>query len=382
MPRAEAAGRSAPGGEIVVLGPETGSRIRSFAAACEAYRGRRPRLLSWAEFVAAPARLETMLSAGDYLRVETPDRDLAARASLYGAGTRVDELSDGVIGEPARLCAGLVAGIEMATGIARRKGAMVSCEARDVARAFDKTATLEALAAAGVPTARVLPRVSGWESLCAAMSAARMSRVFVKVRHGSSASGMMALARNGREWLAITTAVVDGAGLLRATKDVRRMHDRREIAALIDRLAPLGLHCEAWLPKIGIGGRTADVRVVVIGETLVPVLRMSRHPMTNLHLDGERGPVDLLVQRIGEDSWESAITSVRRAAACFPSLQAVGVDLAILADGRRHAVLEVNAFGDYVKDVKVDGLDSHEIQVRAIDRLLRERAAQATGAAA
>ena len=382
MPRAGAAGSGAPGGEIVVLGPATGSRIRSFAAACEAYRGRPPSILSWADFPAAPARLDALLEAGDYLRIETPDRDLASQASLYGGGTSEAELGGGAIGSPSRLCAGLIAGIEAATGIARQKGAMVSCEARDVARAFDKTATLEALVAAGVPTARVLPGVSGWDSLCAAMSTAPMARVFVKVRHGSSASGMMALARNGGEWLAITTAVVDAAGTLRATKNVRRLHGRQEIADLVNRLAPLGLHCEAWLPKIGIGGRTADVRVVVIGETLVPVLRLSRHPMTNLHLDGERGLVDLLVQRIGEEAWQSAIQSVRRAATCFPSLQAAGVDLAILADGRRHAILEVNAFGDYVKDVTVDGLDSHAIQVRAIDRCLREHAAHATEAAA
>jgi hypothetical protein len=375
-------GIAASGGEIVALGPATGSRIRDFCAACLAQRGRLPKVLSWGDFVTDAGRLEAMLHAGDYLRLDTPDRDIASQASLLGAGTSARDLEQGAIGSPAALSAGLVAGIRAASAIARRKGALVSCDADDVARAFDKTATLQALQAAGVPTARMLPGVTGWETLCGAMDAARMSRVFVKLRHGSSASGMIALARNGEQWLAITTAVVGGEGGLHATRRVRRLIDRRKIASLIDRLAPLGLHCEAWLPKIGISGRTVDVRVVVIGETLMPVLRMSRHPMTNLQLDSERGPAALLVRRIGEEAWQSALRSVQHAATCFPGLHTMGVDLAILADERRHAVLEVNAFGDHVKDVTVDGIHSHELQVKRIDWLLQQAVAPMSEAAA
>ncbi len=351
-------------GEIVTLGASGGSRVASVRAACIAERGRPPRALSWSDFLSNPARLDAIMAKGDYLRIDTPDGD--------DVGLCADDAANRGLAPPGDLVARLVAGIAMATNIAERKGVLVSCCAADVARAFDKTATLAALRAAGVPTPRVLSGVSDWTSLRAAMDGARMARVFVKLRHGSSAAGMMALARNRDDWIATTTAWLGPDGALYATKRVRRVQDVREIGDLVDRLGALGLHGEEWLPKIGLDGRTVDVRVVLVGDTIMPILRLSRYPMTNLHLDNERGPVDPLIARIGEPAWASALASVRAAAACFPSLQTSGVDLAILNDGRRHAVLEVNAFGDYVKGLEVDGLNPHAAQARRIDRLLRQ----------
>jgi glutathione synthase/RimK-type ligase-like ATP-grasp enzyme len=381
---------------IVALGPSSGSRLTSFIRACTEYFGHSPAILSWQDFLSAPDRLETALGPKAFLRIDTPDRDIGSMAALYRLGMSstaaagyatlqgddLAGLSDGAIGSPAQLSHGLVAGIEAAATIAERCGAIVSCTAKEVALAFDKTESLRVLRAAGIPTPRTLPGVAGWEALIAAMENVRMPRVFVKLRHGSAAAGMIAVARNGAQWIASTTAVLGGDGKLRATKRVRRVLDRTELAQLVDRLAPLGLHCEEWLPKIGIGDRTADLRLVMIGDAIVPVLRTSRHPMTNLHLDGGRASPARLIQRIGDAAWHEAIESARKAARCFPGLHTTGVDLAILADGRRHAVLEVNAFGDYIKDVAVDGLDSHQMQVRSIEARLRSGAACLPEAAA
>jgi hypothetical protein len=380
---------------IVALGSSTGSRLTSFIRACTEYFGNPPAILSWRDFLSAPERLEALLGPHAYLRVDTPDRDIGSLAALYRAGAPVaaaagyatlpDEehasLADGAIGSPAQLAFGLVAGIKEAAEIAAGRSAAMSCTAEDVALAFDKTESLRALCAGTVPTPRMLPEVVGWDALVAAMEISRMRRVFVKVRHGSAASGMVAIARNAEQWVAFTTAVLTSDGELRATKRVRRVVDRIELAQLIDRLASLGLHCEEWLPKIGIGDRTVDLRLVMIGNAFVPVLRTSRHPMTNLHLDGDRGSPEPLIRRIGDAAWNSAIESASKAARCFPGLHTTGVDLAILADGRRHAVLEVNAFGDYIKDIAVGGLDSHQIQVRSIDARLRSAARLAEAAA-
>lgn len=365
---------------IIALGPANGPRHDAFAAACLARTGAPPRTISWTDFLAHPPRLAEMLAPDAYLRIDSPDQDPAALAALYrAAGAPQDEaaLADGVIGAPSQLSAGIVAGIATAEAIAAARGALVSTSAADAALAFDKTATLARLAAAGIPTPPVLPGIAGFDTLVAAMAATGMSRLFVKLRHGSAAAAMVALARAGDRWQAVTTAVLDDRGRIHATRAVRRLTDHGAIAALVDRLAPLGLHVEAWLPKIGIAGRVADLRLVLVeGGAIYPILRTSRHPMTNLHLGGERGPVAPLVARIGTAAWEALLASARAAAAAFPASHALGVDIAMLADGRRHAVLEANIFGDFVKELSIDGLTPHEAQVERIRARLDARAAR------
>lgn len=375
---------------IVSLGPESGPRHASFAAACESL-GRRVQMIGWGAFLADPTILDSALHPGAYLRFDTPDQDIASIAALYRAGEASARgqgiatlppgsearLAQGDIGSPAQLAFGLAAAVDMASHIARRRGASMSTNAEEVACSFDKTATLGRLREAAVPMPRYVLAVTDFDTLADVMEAVRMPRMFVKLRHGSAAAGMIALARNGNHWRAITTAEPYADGI-RATRRLRRLTSRTEIAQLIDRLSPLGLHAEAWLPKIGIDGRVADVRLVMLADgTIFPVLRTSRHPMTNLHLGGARGPVEPLIRRIGADSWKAILATARKAARCFPASHVLGLDIAVLTDGHSHAVLEVNVFGDFVKDVTVDGLTPHEAQIRQISAMLAGQKAAA-----
>jgi hypothetical protein len=41
----------------------------------------------------------------------------------------------------------------------------------------------------------------------------------------------------------------------------------------------------------------------------------------------------------------------------------LGIDIAILRGDRRHTVLEVNAFGDHIKDVSYQGYSPQEWQI-------------------
>lgn len=385
---------AAPGGapgRIVVLGPGAGPRHDSFVAACVERLGGAPASLAWDEFLADPDRLAAMLRPGSYLRIDTPDQQPGPIAALYRAGREttaaagfetlsdagVDALVAGEIGSPAQLAFGLVAATARAEAIGRGCGAIISTSAADVACAFDKFAALDRLAQAEVPVPLALSAPMSFDDLVAAMDAAGLSRVFVKLRHGSAAAGMIALARQGDRWIATTTAVEGERGRLLASRNLRRLTDRGEIARLVDRLAPLGLHVERWLPKIGIDGRVADIRLVMLDDgSIRPVLRTSRHPMTNLHLGGDRAPIDALVRRIGHAAWQSVLASARSAARRFADSHVIGLDIAALADGCRHAVLEANVFGDFVKDFAPGARSPHAAQLdRIAARLAPDRAA-------
>lgn len=152
------------------------------------------------------------------------------------------------------------------------------------------------------------------------MDAHRMPRVFLKPAHGSSASGVVALETAGGGRLRAATSVERTEdGRLHNSLRVRRVTSEREAAALVDALAPDGLHVERWWPKASLDGAPADLRVVVVaGRATHAVVRTGRSPMTNLHLGGRRGDPAAVAAAAGP-RWADALETCERAAACFPA---------------------------------------------------------------
>jgi hypothetical protein len=196
-------------------------------------------------------------------------------------------------------------------------------------------------------------------------------RVFIKLAHGSSASGVVAYETNGDKHQATTTveAVSHGSELhLYNSRRIRIYREVREIEALVDTLCRHHAYVEQWLPKAGITGRTFDLRVVVVaGRAKHTVVRLSRHPMTNLHLLGGRGSLNQVLERMGETAWALARRTCEQLMTdCFPESLYAGVDLRIAPDFRRHSVLEVNAFGDLIPGVLCEGLDTYATEIFAM----------------
>ncbi|MEU6841664.1 STM4014 family protein [Streptomyces sp. NPDC046716] len=263
----------------------------------------------------------------------------------------------------------------------------------DVAVLFDKRRCHRVLADAGVavpasPTSGGDAEVRGWDDVRALMAEHGMPRVFVKPAHGSSASGVLALETAGPGRIRATTSVETTDGALHNSLRVRRYTREADIAAIVDALAPDGLHIERWLPKASLHGRAADLRVVVVaGRATHAVVRTSRTPLTNLHLGGLRGEWAAARQAAGA-SWAHALDLCERAAACFPRTLCVGVDLLPSVGWRRFTVGEVNAFGDLLPRLTglpgsgAEGLDTYAAQVAAVLRHFPDAAHPARAPAA
>jgi glutathione synthase/RimK-type ligase-like ATP-grasp enzyme len=253
----------------------------------------------------------------------------------------------------------------------------------ELAVLFDKRRCHRALAEAGVPVPASptsgpgAPAVRGWDDVGALMREHRMPRAFVKLAHGSSASGVLAVETAGGGRVQATTSVESTAGRLHNSLRVRRIRSQPEIGAIVDALAPDGLHVERWLPKASLHGRVADLRIVVVaGRATHAVVRTSRWPLTNLHLGGARGDLAAVIEAAG-DRWPRALEICERAAACFPGTLCVGVDLLPAIGWREFAVGEVNAFGDLLPrltglpDSGAEGRDTYAAQVDAASRWSR-----------
>ncbi|HEX8630848.1 MAG TPA: STM4014 family protein [Catenuloplanes sp.] len=345
--------------ELTVVGNPGHRRVRLFAAAALAAGWPPPTVLAWRDVLCgAPPP-----AAGTLVRVESPGEDATVDRLLRGADrpARHGEL----IGSAAWY-SGLVRAVNgLASG-----GARLLSDPDDIAVLCDKRRCHDLLAAAGVPVPGALGPVRSYAGLRAAMAAAGWSRVFVKPAHGSSAAGVVALAVSGPRIRAVTSIELTDDALFNSLR-VRRYDREGDVAAIVDRLATdrLGgpLHVERWLPKVGLGDRVVDVRVVVVaGRATHAVVRAARGPLTNLHLGNARGDLAELRAAAGPRNWAAALQTCERVAACFPRTLQVGVDLMFLVGWRRHAVAEVNAFGDLLPGVFADGRDTYAEQVCAL----------------
>jgi glutathione synthase/RimK-type ligase-like ATP-grasp enzyme len=345
---------------LVVVGTPGDRRPALFAAACRSAGRPEPRLVPWTDVLRG---VPLDVRAGDVVRIDSPGEDREADALLRGPGDPAR------VGGGARWYRTFTAALRRLSGSAASAGARVLGDVEEIAVMFDKRLTHARLRAAGVPVPAALPDVDGYAALRSRMAEAGERRVFVKPAHGSSASGVVALQTAPGRVKAVTSAFMAGDRLLNALR-VRSYETEDEVAALIDLLAPDGLHVERWLPKAALDGRVFDLRVVVIGgEPTHAVVRTSRTPMTNLHLGGARGDLGAVQRALGEDGWRRALDVCARAASCFPGSPMVGVDLLVGAGLRRFTVCEVNAFGDLLPGLTglpggpAEGLDTYAAQL-------------------
>jgi hypothetical protein len=217
--------------------------------------------------------------------------------------------------------------------------------------------------------AEALPVMRTPDEVRAAMRERGWPTVFVKLTSGSSASCVAMLTSQDAAEHAIEHVVttVEDTGRARFnTRKLQRLTSRERIDRVLGFILGEGAIVERAIPKAKLDGAWFDLRVLAIaGEAAFVVMRTSPHPITNLHLGGQRGDVDALRARIAPAAWDAAMASavaVQRATGAFH----VGVDLMFEPDLVHHRVLEGNAFGDLLPNLERDGLDVYGWQIRRL----------------
>lgn len=376
---------------FVLIGSPESDRVVRFQAALARLGLPPARLVPYGDLIAGRVALPAIVPRGAVVRIDSPDRDFAVERAILECGA---DAPDGE-GDYARIARPAIAALPDDTGEIRYprqwyrgycavleqiEWQLAGCPPHrlmnhpaEIATMFDKPRCHALLAAHGVAVPRSLGPVRSYEELLARMDATGCRRVFVKLAHGSSASGVVAYQVGGGRHQATTTVemAATGAGQrLYNNLRLRAYRDQREIALLIDALCRHRVHVEQWIPKGGFRGRTFDLRVVVIaGAAHHVVVRLSRHAMTNLHLSAGhtsgRLPLDVLLTRLDGAAWEAARQTCERALTLFPRSLYAGIDLLIASDYRRHAIAEINAFGDLLYNVWHDGKDSYTAEIEA-----------------
>ena len=369
----------------VVLGNPEHRRVRFFQEAL-AHFGQTPaRVCAWLDVAREPARFAASLTPGTLLRIDSPGENFAVDKLFLTFGAYEPDED----GTAARLTPRAIARLEEDRGrillprqwflgwrlalkqldaeLQTVQGVVVTPAPADILLLCDKRRCYQHCVTHGLAVPRALPSVRSFAELTAALTATGLRRVFIKLAHGSSASGVVALETNGRRFQAYTSVelVRTAAGVvLYNSLKIRQYRQLQDIRDLIDGLGREGVQVEQWIPKAGWQGQRGDLRVVTIGGRVAQtVFRLSASPMTNLHLGNRRGDVAALQAHLGAARWNDITTLCEQAAASLPGCLHLGLDVLLTPNFRRCVLAEMNAFGDLLPNVFDQGWNTYQAQV-------------------
>ncbi len=375
---------------FIVIGNPDNRRIHLFQAALARLRLEPATVFSYVDLLTGRVSLRGAIETPAIVRIESPGEDFEVERRLLAAGadiaraegtsylprSRIDGLAfdRGLLLNSRQWYLGFERLLErIDRELADRETVTKMNQPADVAIMFDKCRCHSLCRQAGIPTPESFEPIQSYDELVCHMEKSGRRRVFVKLAHGSSASGVVALYRNGKRQRAVTTAELvcnDGEVRLYNSLRPRCYTEPNDIRSVIDTLCQQRVHVEEWLPKASLGRATFDLRVVVIGGVARHVVvRQSRGPMTNLHLGNRRGDVVELQRRMGARRWSKMLETCERTMELFPGALYAGVDVCLSPGFRTHSVLEVNAFGDLLPGVLWNGKDTYTAEVEtALDR--------------
>ena len=340
---------------FAVVGNPDNRRVSLFADAVRAAGLPEPRVVPWLDVLHGDYGFQ----AGELVRVDSPGEDAEVTRLLRGSAEPVDMYR---VEGTRDWYVGFTVALGKVQSAIDEAGAVALFRHESVAIAFDKAWCHELLIDVGLPVPEAAA-TDGSES------------AFIKIRHGSSASGVVALTVRGPRRRAVTSAEMvrteRGVELYNSLR-VRTYLRDSDIDDLLGALAPDGLHGERRITKAKQDGHDCDLRVVTVGGRAThAVLRTSPHPMTNLHLGGQRGDLARFQASIGSDRWHAILRHAETAAACFPGVHTLGIDVLPGADGHDY-IGEVNAYGDLLPNLMGlpgtagEGVDTYGAQVRAL----------------
>ncbi|MES2934915.1 MAG: STM4014 family protein, partial [Pseudomonadota bacterium] len=173
--------------------------------------------------------------------------------------------------------------------------------------------------------------------------------------------------RNGREhaYSTVEAVQVKGEHHYYNSLKIKKYTARTSIKAILDFLFREGALVEHWIPKAKYEACSYDLRVMgIAGRRCHAIARLSRSPMTNLHLGNSRCAVDAL--DLPAQTWTKIDTLVEQCMARFPRSLYAGLDILLARDGRDPVVLEANAFGDLLPNLLHNGKGTYLTEIEAI----------------
>jgi len=239
----------------------------------------------------------------------------------------------------------------------------------DILTLFDKQTTNQRLTSDGINTAKLLPSSFDFSGLIENMLVKRCTKVFIKLRYGSSASGVAAFQFSPkRKRFCLTSSVeiekIKGVSRYFNSLKIRKYTCESEIAEIINFLLGQGAIVESWIPKASHNNKCFDLRVVTVqSEPKFTLVRQSHSAITNLHLGNQRALVDDINLTVTQK--DKLYEHVTLAANTFGNVTTIGWDVVLTEKTKTPYILEGNAFGDLLPNLKNNLGSTYDNQIHA-----------------
>jgi len=375
---------------FVLIANSDSPRVEGFQKALAHLNLAQADIVSYENLLSNPSCLSQVLRADSIVRVESPGRNFRVEQKILQLGIQEAsrenyywieqdklercEFDKGLILAPRQWYLGYQAVLQMIAGQVEAFSSACSFMNHpvEIAMMFDKPHCQSRFQRVGVEVPQQFGLIDSFEHLDCMMRVNGASRVFLKLAHGSSASGLIAYRRNrnGTKHQAVTTiekiSSYQDISLYNSRK-IRKIDSLAEINTLVDALCRHRCFAEDWLPKAQLEGLSFDLRVLTIGANPHHVVvRQSKTPFTNLHLRNKRASVELLKSHMDAEAFNAAMSACQQAAACFPRSLYAGIDLIIRSGMHRHAIAEINAFGDQLNGIEFRGKDTYSSEIEVL----------------
>jgi len=309
--------------KLIIIGEEKSKRTDYFRRAAESH-GILPKLLSWDE---VQGDFDVDQLNGAAVKIDPPSyqtvqlSDMGKMLSQYRlALQRLGQADCSFLNSPDAIC-----------------------------QMLDKRGTKQCLQQHGIAVTQMfVEEIMDVGQLIGLMRQRHCYALFIKPRYFSGAAGVAAFRLHPvRGKMTLYTSCRMKEGQLINTKRLFRMEDTKEITQLLNELLALECIVERWHPKADYHGRSYDLRVVYqFGHIAHIVVRQSKGPITNLHLNNQA----LEVQALGlSGEAEEAIEALcGQALARFSGLAMAGIDILLEKGTNRPLIIEINGQGDLI----------------------------------
>ncbi len=360
---------------ILIANPEN-RRAQYFEEAVKSQGFTAPLVLAYEAILSGQIDLEKVLPNTGILRIESPGENQRVAQQLLALGAKAKlspkamhsqqptVLEYGQIAYLQQSHKGFMLLLDQIEAVLKKKPQLQLMNSIEAIRlCFDKAACHQKLKTAGVSVPPAIYEVNDFDDLELNMQQKGWTRVFIKPLHGSSASGVLAYRRQGKRHQLISSLELEKRGAQTYffnTLRIQKYEQLEDICQIINFISAEAVIVEQWMPKASLEGGVFDLRILVIGgKAMHTVIRQSESPMTNLHLGNQRGDFQAFLELVGQQKWLEMQKLAEQAVAALPPMTYAAVDLMIDKRLKNVYVLEVNAFGDLIPNVFVDGMDSY-----------------------
>lgn len=349
--------------KFLIIGDEKGKRIEVFLNCLKNKSFYNYNVLTWQEIINNQGEIKKYLENGTIVKIEPPEKDLYLYKSFLKIGLKENNLDERKIDnidfskcpiiDPSNWYKGIekvFLDIDFQIKNSEHRNIFMMNDINESLIMMDKKRTYDMLEKSSYMNKEFyLPkRLKSYKNYNEFREEVenKYIKCFIKLRCGSGSEGVIAYSNNPRfneEKIHTSLNYSKEENIFYSGYKVNSTTEKDIIKKLINWVFENGAHVETWIPKDRYNGLAFDTRSIVIDKKSEYLLgRLSKTPITNLHLKNERKES---IEYLNEEKLNTIKTASEAVMNVFNNSFLAGIDVVNSRNGKPY-IIDVNPFGD------------------------------------